>query len=496
VSNPRSTAAKPARGKEESVKSTAIATAVAVTLGAVALVPAAHARNPHCAGGIQYVVQALRDKDKGNLDDYKREINKAVEQLTMCSTEDPADFEAIGYLGWALAEIDSSCQAGVAFDKAIAGLQTKDPKKVDWAKTNRESYWANAYNGGITKINEAREAYPDYLKLPENDSDKTLKAEAKKKYDEAAASLNRAACLKPNDPRTMKNLGSVYMFTGEYNHAVAAFDKGLSANPNDSMLVDAKKAALQAQAGALIDAKKFDEAVAFYEGLIKSDPNNSDLYLGVAEAQYKKATSTEGDAKKPVFKAAGDAYAKAASLKPNNVDLPFNAALSYTNAGDLPAAEAQWRAVLKIKPDDPEALSALGSVLADLKKFDEAVKVLQRAVAIDAKNATYHRQLGAAYTKSNQTAKATEEFMLVLALTKGKAAEDAAATAKKAPAGSAAAKTLASMSTPEQVYVWESDGQRYETWIYWAKSQALHFNPQGVQVQKSDWSAANASAGK
>src|SRR6185369_11766785 len=79
----------------------------------------ASARNPHCAGGIQYVVQGLRDKDRGMSEDYQREMNKAVDQLTTCSTEDPADLEAVGYLGWALAELDSCGPAGAAFQKSI-----------------------------------------------------------------------------------------------------------------------------------------------------------------------------------------------------------------------------------------------------------------------------------------------------------------------------------------------------------------------------------------
>ncbi len=75
---------------------------LALTAGfALALGGVAEARNPHCAGGIQYVVQAMKDKDKGNTDDYQREINKAVQQLEQCASEDPADLEALGYLGWA-----------------------------------------------------------------------------------------------------------------------------------------------------------------------------------------------------------------------------------------------------------------------------------------------------------------------------------------------------------------------------------------------------------
>ena len=84
--------------------------APAVLAGALlfALAGIAEARNPHCAGGIQYVVQAMKDKDKGNTDDYQREINKAVQQLEQCSSEDPNDLEALGYLGWAYAEVDSA----------------------------------------------------------------------------------------------------------------------------------------------------------------------------------------------------------------------------------------------------------------------------------------------------------------------------------------------------------------------------------------------------
>ena len=110
----------------------------------------ASARNPHCAGGLQYYSQAMNDKMKGNTEDYQREMNKAVDQLAQGATEDPQDFEALGYLGWAYAELDSAGPAGQAFKAAIAGLQAKgDKKRVDVVLTNRDSYWARAYNAGI-----------------------------------------------------------------------------------------------------------------------------------------------------------------------------------------------------------------------------------------------------------------------------------------------------------------------------------------------------------
>src|SRR5262245_60040057 len=113
--------------------------ALATLMGAL-LSGSADARNEHCSGGIQYVVQAMRDKDKGNTDNYTREINKAIGQFAICAKEDPNDFEAIGYMGWAYAEAESAGAAGDAFNKAIAGLHAKgDAKKEEWATNNRNS---------------------------------------------------------------------------------------------------------------------------------------------------------------------------------------------------------------------------------------------------------------------------------------------------------------------------------------------------------------------
>ena len=478
------------------MKHTAIATILGVALGTVAVVGTAHARNPHCAGGIQYVVQGMRDKDKGNLEDYQRQMNKAVQQLEACASEDANDFEAVGYLGWAYAEIDSARQAGEAFKKAIDGLAGKDPKKRDWIQNNRDSYWATAFNSGITKINEAQSAYPNFLKAPDNDADKTLREEAHKKYLEAAVSLTRASQLKSGDPRTLRNLGSVYAFMGEWEPAQAFFEAGLRAAPGDTDLVKSLIAARQARAGILIDEKKYDEAIAFYQDLVKSDPSNSDLYLGIAEAFFKKAQAKEGDARKGDFKMSADAYSKAGELKPGNADLPFNAALAYQNAGEQALAAEQWKATLQARPEDTDAMTAYASTLAELKKFDEAITMLVHAIGTDPKNKNFHRQLGAVYTKGGNSAKGTEEFMVYLALHNGKPAADPAAQVKQAPAASAAAKLSASEGVPDQVTQWDADGQKYETWFYWQKKAAYHFNPDGVQLQKSDWSSAAPAAGK
>ena len=186
----------------------------------------AAARNPHCAGGIQYVVQGLKDKERGNTEDYLRQMNKAVDQLSMCAAEDTEDLEALGYLGWALAEIDSAGPAGAAFQKSIDGLTAKgDKKKVEIVTTNRESYWARAYNDGIKHIGDAQGIYPDFTKEPTAE-EKDLKAEAAKSYNAAVLSLTRAKLMKPKHPGTMRNLATAFALMGRYDEAEAVLKNG------------------------------------------------------------------------------------------------------------------------------------------------------------------------------------------------------------------------------------------------------------------------------
>lgn len=469
----------------------AIAIGAGLAMLALMLVLAgtAEARNPNCAGGIQYVVQAMRDKEKGNLEDYQREMLKAVDRLTMCASEDSADLEALAYLGWACAEIDSACPAGLAFQKAIAGLKAKGDKKADWAISNRESYWAKNFNEGVADIQAGQAAYAEFTKEPADDGEKALKAEAANKYAAAIAALDRAACLRPGDARTARNLGTVHALMGNLLKAEAILREGLVAAPGDTDLVSSLALVRRQYAGKLLDEKKYEEAIGFYEEMLQGTPNDADLHSGLADAYFKRAFAREGDARKADFKSAGDQYDKAARIKAGEADLIFNAALAYQNAGDFASAEAEWRDFIKLKPEDTDAMAALGSTLAELKKYDEAATVLHTAVNLKPREKNLHRQLGGVYARADNQPKSYEEMVVYIALERGTPAEIAADAAKKSPANSDAAKALASMGAPDELRYWEADGQKYETWFYWGKNVALTMRA-GLQVARSDWGAA------
>lgn len=443
------------------------------------------ARNPHCAGGIQYVVQGLKDKERGNLEDYEREMNKAVQQLTICSSEDPADFEALGYLGWALAEIDSFAPAGEAFEKALVAARVKgDKRKIDVIAANRDHYWSIEYNKGIQHIQEGQQY-----------AEAEAKEQAHEAYAKAVDALWNARRVRTGHAQTIRNLATAYAMDDDFDRAEEVLRSGQTEAAQDTsvgQLAEALRTVRANKANALLDAKKFDEAIGYYTELTKQEAGNSDLWMGLGNAYFKRAETKADDAKKADFKGSADAYAKAFSLKPDDSNLVFNAALAYQYAGELALAEAQWRSVLQKTPDDADALSSLGSVLADQKKFDDATKVLLRAIALEPGEKIYYRQLGAVYSKAENNAKSTEMLIVYMAMNKGTEAADPVATAKAAKAGSPAANTLASLGNPEKVLNWDdsSGGGALQTWVYGAKQLAFTFNAAGQLVQKSDWTAA------
>ena len=116
--------------------------------------------------------------------------------------------------------------------------------------------------------------------------------------------LTKASQLRPNHPQTIRNLGSVYMFLGDGRKATEIYNAGLAANPGDSLLSDALRLAHANGASQLLEEKKYDEAAAAYQDMIKSEPNSVEAWSGLADARFQIAAKTEGDAKKPAFKAA------------------------------------------------------------------------------------------------------------------------------------------------------------------------------------------------
>ncbi|MDX1570605.1 MAG: tetratricopeptide repeat protein [Xanthomonadales bacterium] len=86
------------------------------------------------------------------------------------------------------------------------------------------------------------------------------------------------------------------------------------------------------------------------------------------------------DADEP--EAALSVYGRGIELLPENVDLLFARALHAESMDLVDLAEQDLRRVLELRPDDPNALNALGYTLADrTDRFEEALDLIEQAYA-------------------------------------------------------------------------------------------------------------------
>jgi len=138
--------------------------------------------------------------------------------------------------------------------------------------------------------------------------------------------------------------------------------------------------------------------------------NTIQLQLGIASIQEK--------AKRYVEEAAAlDAAEKLNPNKEEQENIHFMRGAMLERQKKIDAAEAAFRKVLAVNPDNPGALNYLGYMLVDHGlHVDEATKMIQKALELDPDNGAYLDSLGWAYFQQGKLNEA--ETLLVRALDK------------------------------------------------------------------------------
>ena len=94
-------------------------------------------------------------------------------------------------------------------------------------------------------------------------------------------------------------------------------------------------------------------------------------------------------------------------------------AMAMHRSGDRAAAEAGYRAVLALDPDDPDALHLLGLSLYQRRAGREAYEHVRRAIALRPDVATFHHSLGRILGSYGKYPQALRSFTRVLRLSPG-----------------------------------------------------------------------------
>jgi len=200
-------------------------------------------------------------------------------------------------------------------------------------------------------------------------------------YNEAVDAFKQMTDLDPNAaPRVSAAIIDTWRVAKDFKKADAELQTALKNYPKERALVGAK-------ASLAADEGKIDEAVETLRTLPDGD---KDWGTQVAIAQtYEKGKRYEDMGK------ALEAAEKLSDSNQQKVTVVFMRGAMLERTKHFDEAEAEFRKVLAIDPDNSSALNYLGYMLADRNiRLDEAQKMIGKAVELEPQNGAYLDSLG------------------------------------------------------------------------------------------------------
>ena len=205
------------------------------------------------------------------------------------------------------------------------------------------------------------------------------------RHDDAIATFERARGLADDPASFAAYLGQAYVAARRFREALEVLEPLRAERPQDYRVV-------QLAARALAGADRTAEAVDLLRGAIDESPS-PDRYLLLS--QVLSEARQAGDAHKLLD--------EAEARFPADISIPFQRGALYESAGETDRAEAAFRDVLERDPRHAPALNYLGYMLAERGvRLDEALALIERALAIDPDNGAYLDSLGWAYYQLKQ----------------------------------------------------------------------------------------------
>ena len=248
---------------------------------------------------------------------------------------------------------------------------------------------------------------------------------AAKRNEEAAEVLAPAV---EDEPRLNSTLAQFYERAGKPAEATAAYEKALESNPKDLR-------ALLAMSRAYSVAGEHEKAIDTLTRALAIVPTDAGLtaflvqtYLAAGKFQEAAVLSAEAQKKykgdlrftrmhaRALFETGSASRAIAlmeSSVRSAPEETAGYLALAdlYVDAGREPDAVKMLDSAVEKFPGDADVLNFLGYLLADRgERLDDAVKLVQRALAIDPENPSYLDSLGWAQFKKGEVAEAQKNL--------------------------------------------------------------------------------------
>jgi tetratricopeptide (TPR) repeat protein len=187
-----------------------------------------------------------------------------------------------------------------------------------------------------------------------------------KRLDEALASYDRAAELRPDDPLILNSRGAVLRELNRFADAIADFDAAIQLKPDFTE-------AFNNRGNTLKDLERYTEALADYDHAIALKPDNADAY------------NNRGNLHKEIegFEQALADYDKAVALKPDYAEALYNRGTTGFELRLFDTAMADFDRAIALRPNYAEALYNRGTTSMELGRINDALTDFARVIALN-----------------------------------------------------------------------------------------------------------------
>jgi len=287
-------------------------------------------------------------------------------------------------------------------DKAIGVLQRYlrqvNPRNKDVRQHLVQLYVSTKnYTGGLAELEKM-------LKEDPGDLDAQLRIALiygeKKEFVKAIERLTAILQARPAELKVREYLGYLYEETKEFPKAIEAYRRNIQLDPQftESHL----------HLGVLqYRLKNFAEATLHLGEAVRLNPTQPEphIVLGLSFLQSEQ------------FENASRAFAEGILHNPKNADLHFNLGTAYDKLNRFEDVVRAMETALSLDPQHADALNYLGYSYAERGiKIEQALSLTKRAVALKPENGYYVDSLGWALYKSGMLPEALKEIQRAVAI--------------------------------------------------------------------------------
>jgi tetratricopeptide (TPR) repeat protein len=164
--------------------------------------------------------------------------------------------------------------------------------------------------------------------------------------------------------------------------------------------------ALLQQAREHHQAGRLAEALAMYEQILSTDPQNDQALhlLGLVHFQLKQ------------FTPAAECFRRSIEVNSNVPESHYNLGLALASANDADGAIRAFEKAIALRPGDARSFNSLGTALLSRNRLSEAIAAFQESLQINPQSAGVWSNLGVALHNQSRSSEAAAAFERALAL--------------------------------------------------------------------------------